>query len=228
MQMRSSMNRSWVIKTTAPGEFQEGFFKGFKCGDVEVVGGLIEKEKICGLEHEVGNRDAGSFSAGEFSDGHVEDVGGKEKPFAPAVHMDLLPLVGDKISFRGKSFAQGDVVGKLHAVLVEVDDFKSVGNFEGALIGCDFTGQEFEEGCFTGAVGAHESHAGSGGEDKVEVVKEQAAADRFCEVFGDDEFAGFPFGGGKIEIGSFLLVSAFDVGELLEKFMGVFDARAGF
>ncbi len=59
------------------GKLEKVLFEDFKRGDVEVVGGLVEEEDVGGLEHELGDEDAGALAAGEVADGLVKLFAGK-------------------------------------------------------------------------------------------------------------------------------------------------------
>ncbi len=155
------------------GEVEEIFFEDFKGGDVEVVGGLVEEEDVGGFEHELGDEDAGSFTAGKIADGLVELLAGEEEARGPAGDMRCAALVDDGVGFRGESAAEGEAVVEL-AHLAEVDEAQGFGAADGAGGRLDFSAKEAEEGGFAAAVGADEADFHAGGEDEVQAGEEGA------------------------------------------------------
>ena len=208
-------------------EIEEILFEGLERGDIEVVGGFVQKEEVGFLEHEAGDLDAGAFAAGEFGDGLFELIEAEAEAFGPGGDVNGAVLVEDGIAVGTEGELQGEGgVDFLGAILSEVNGLEEFGAGEGALIGVEVAAKDAEERGFARAVGADEAEAETGGEGKGEITNEGPAAEGNGEGFGLDELFGLASGSGEVDADGGGALAGGDVGELIDQ--GVRGVDAGF
>ena len=70
------------------GEIREAFFEHLERGDVEIVGGLVEQQKIGRPQHEARDQDARPLAAREAVERLVQLIGVEEEAFGPGGDVD--------------------------------------------------------------------------------------------------------------------------------------------
>ena len=207
--------------------FEQTFFQDFQRGNVEVVGGLVEKEHIRGLQHELSNQDAGAFAARKPADALIQGFSGEEETSSPGRDVNHLVLITHRIAVGSECAAQGDVGIEL-AILVEINDAEIVGLAHGAARGLQFTLEQAKKSGFAATIRSDEADAHSVGDDEVEMVEQLAISDGIAEVVEGDELLGLAIGSGKSDSGAGSTSARVHIGEFADKFAGFIDARLGF
>src|SRR5215471_11276184 len=64
-------------------KFQEAFFEHLQSRNVQIVRGLVEQKNICGLQHELSDKDTRPLAAREPADRLIEGLARKEKTCRP-------------------------------------------------------------------------------------------------------------------------------------------------
>src|SRR5882757_5906490 len=64
-------------------EFKQALFQYLERRDIEIVGWLIQQQKVGGLKHQLGDKNPCSLATGKVGDRLVELFAGKEKARCP-------------------------------------------------------------------------------------------------------------------------------------------------
>ena len=145
---------------------EQAFFQDFQRGNVEIVGGLVEKQHIGGLKHELSNQDASAFTAGKPADALVQRFTGEEETRSPRRDMNHLVLITHRIAVGSERATQRNVGVQL-AILVEIDDAEIVCLAHGAARGLQFTLEQAKKSGLAATIRANETDAHSGSDDEV-------------------------------------------------------------
>ena len=73
----------------------QGFFEHFQRRDIEIIGGLIEQQKVGRLHHHLRHAEAGLLATGEGANGHVQLLILEQETLGPSQHM-----VGSVLEFH--------------------------------------------------------------------------------------------------------------------------------
>src|SRR5262249_55525127 len=97
------------------------------------VGRLIEEEDIGGLQHELSDKYASSFSAGKTSNQTTKIFTTKKKASRPSRDVDDAILINDGIAVQRESTTEEHIKIEL-AILIEVNDaqIESLNDFANA------------------------------------------------------------------------------------------------
>ena len=109
-----------------PGVFDQALFQNLQCGDIQVVGRLVQQEKVRRLKHQLCDQHAGPFTPGKPANPLVQTFRRKKKSFGPRSDVDDAILINHRVAVRGKRPAQSHI-GIEFAILVEVHNSQSLG-----------------------------------------------------------------------------------------------------
>ncbi len=183
---------------------------------VEVVGGLVEDQKVGGLDEHADECDARAFATGKDADFFKDIVAAEEE-------------AAEKVAALWRGFAGGGFFYGLEDGLVGIEfigvvlgevgegDAESEGEF--AIGRGILAGDEAAEGGFAGAVGADDGVFFAFGDLEVEVFEDGVVAEAFAGAFelGDGVAGGGWRGEAEVDDGVFGLDDdAFDFGELFD------------
>ncbi len=143
----------------------EGELEGFDRMDIEVGGGFIHEEDVGGVDEKFDEVEPGFFSAAEDLGFFVDIVSFEEEGAE-----DTAGFVFAHGGGAGEDFIEDGAFGVegSGAVLAEVADFGVMAEVAVALLAIDDAGEDFEEGGFTGAVGAYEDDTFTAFDEEVE------------------------------------------------------------
>ena len=91
------------------GKVDQVFFENFERRNVEVVGRLVEQQKVGRLKHELRDQDARAFASGKASNGLTELLAGEEESRRPSSDVNDAVAKDDGIAVGSKRAAQGNV-----------------------------------------------------------------------------------------------------------------------
>ena len=134
------------------GEIPQSVFQHFAAVHIQMVGGLVQKQKVVLLEHQLGKRYPAPFAAGELFDLLENLVAGEEEQAQRTADAGLLQL-GESVPYLVQN-------GML--MLVIIADVDIGAETDAAMIGVDLVGQDAKKGTLAYAVGADERHPVAG------------------------------------------------------------------
>ena len=77
------------------GKFRQALFQHFQRRDIEIVGRLVQQQQVSGLQHQLGDEDAGPLAAGKVGDRMVELLAGEEELRGPGRRRESTRPVDD-------------------------------------------------------------------------------------------------------------------------------------
>ncbi|MFM1945087.1 MAG: hypothetical protein RI897_4069 [Verrucomicrobiota bacterium] len=178
----------------------EGELEGFDCMDVEVGCGLVHEEDIGWVDEELDEVEPGFFSAAEDLGFFVDIV-----PFEEEGAEDTAGFVFAHGGCAGEDFIEDGVLGveSCCAVLAEVANFGVMAEVTITLLAIDDAGEDFEEGGFTGAVGADEYDPFTAFDDEVEAGVDLVVAVGHMDIVEADGALSAARGVGDLEADGF-------------------------
>src|SRR6266436_3071095 len=208
-------------------KFEKTFLENFQRGNIEVVGGLVEKKYVGGLEHKLSDEDSGALAAGETTDGPVEIFAREKETRGPARDVNDSVLINDGIAvWRQRAFQQNIRVEL--AVLVKVDDAKRVGLLYFSGGGLQIASEKAQESGFATAIGADEADTHAARDVEIQLREESAAGDFVADAFERHQIFGLTTGGGEIDSRSGCAGAGIHVREIADQFVRFVDAGFGF
>ena len=169
------------------GEGFEGFLQHGERGQVEVVGRLVEDQKVGGLEHEPGERDPRLLAAGESPDVGAELLLAKQKLLGPAHDVHGAVAVAHEVGVRRERLPERQVLIDARARLIEPDRPQILRPHDLPRVGLQIAGDQPQKRGLSAAVRADQPELQPRREEHVDVFEERPAAERLRDAVERDQ-----------------------------------------
>ena len=145
-------------------------------GDVQVVGGLVQKQQVRLRDQHLGQVEPHLETAGKI-EGIANHIPiGKPQTDKDFLHLPVVVLFGGRQSFH--AFGQDRLFGKPD-VLAHVADAVALGHGDGAVVVALFADDDPKQGGLAVAVAAHQTHPLLGIDFEADAVEQFATAEAF-------------------------------------------------